>query len=196
MSSKNEILARIRRQSLPDSPLPSLQGDWIRFADRESQFISVVQAVGGQARVVNGDAELADAVRALPVLVDAKQIVCAVPGLDLGTYDEQTVDDPHSLADVDVAIVPGEFAVAENGAVWMAGRGIRHRAIYFLTQHLVIVTPRAKLLDHMHEAYERLKFEQPSYGVFISGPSKTADIEQSLVIGAHGPRSLNVYLLG
>lgn len=196
MSSKQEILARIRRQQAPDSPLPDLNGDWIRFADREAQFISVVQAVGGHARVVGGDAELAEALRALPCLVDAKQIVCAVPGLELGSYDEQSIEDPHALASVDVAIVPGEFAVAENGAVWMAGRGIRHRAIYFLTQHLVIVTPRAKLLDHMHEAYERLRFEQPGYGVFISGPSKTADIEQSLVIGAHGPRSLNVFLLG
>ena len=69
-----------------------------------------------------------------------------------------------------------------------------HRAIYFIAQHLVLVVPREALLDHLHQAYERLSFAGAGYGLFISGPSKTADIEQSLVIGAHGARSLTVLL--
>jgi L-lactate utilization protein LutC len=58
------------------------------------------------------------------------------------------------------------------------------------------VVPRAQIVNHMHEAYAKLQFPGAGYGLFISGPSKTADIEQSLVIGAHGPRSLTVVLVG
>jgi L-lactate dehydrogenase complex protein LldG len=100
------------------------------------------------------------------------------------------------LEDVDMAIAPGEFAVAENGAVWVTDRQVRQRAIFFIPQHLALVVPREQLVHNMHEAYGRLAFGEAGFGAFISGPSKTADIEQSLVIGAHGPRSLTVMLIG
>jgi len=100
------------------------------------------------------------------------------------------------LEDVDIAIARGDFAVAENGAVWVTDRDMTHRAILFITQHLVLVVPRDQVIDNMHQAYERLSFAGAGFGVFLSGPSKTADIEQSLVIGAHGPRSLTVFLVG
>jgi L-lactate dehydrogenase complex protein LldG len=48
----------------------------------------------------------------------------------------------------------------------------------------------------MHQAYDALTFGRAEFGTFIAGPSKTADIEQSLVIGAHGPRSLTVFCIG
>ena len=86
--------------------------------------------------------------------------------------------------------------MAENGAVWVIDRHVRQRAIFFIPQHLALVVPREKIVHNLHEAYRRLAFDGPGFGVFISGPSKTADIEQSLVIGAHGPRSLTVILTG
>lgn len=196
MSSKSEILARIRRRLPQSTPLPELTGPWITFDDREKQFSEVLSSVGGQANVVANAGELQQAIEQLPAIVGAKSIVCTVPGVDLGNLDVTAVDDPHDLKDVDLAILPGEFGVAENGAVFVRAEPVRHRAIYFLTQHLVLVIPRAAIVDHMHAAYERLKFELAGYGLFISGPSKTADIEQSLVIGAHGPRSLTVLLVG
>jgi len=155
----------------------------------------VVTSVGGQVRLLDQPEQLDATVRQLPCMADARQIVCTVPGLHVANLELDRVEDPHQLAGVDVAILPGDFAVAENGAVWVSDRGMRHRVIYFLTQHLVLVTPRSELIDHMHQAYERLEFKDAGYGLFISGPSKTADIEQSLVIGAHGPRSLTVILV-
>jgi L-lactate dehydrogenase complex protein LldG len=79
--------------------------------------------------------------------------------------------------------------------VWVTDEGVPHRAIYFIAQHVALVVPASRVVHNMHEAYERLRFERAGYGCFISGPSKTADIEQSLVIGAHGARSLTVILV-
>ncbi len=195
MSAKSEILLSIRRLSLLSTPAPDLDEAWITYADREKQFAEVLASIGGQTQTVTSLAEVEDIVRALSCFAGAQQIVCNVPGVGLGNLDLASVNDPHDLAGVDVAIMPGEFAVAENGAVWVTDRGVAQRVIYFITQHLVLVVPRAKIIDNMHQAYEQLSFDGPGYGLFIAGPSKTADIEQSLVIGAHGPRSLTVLLV-
>jgi L-lactate dehydrogenase complex protein LldG len=99
------------------------------------------------------------------------------------------------LQDIDYAILPGQFAVAENAAVWVTDEDVPHRAIYFIAQHVALVVPAAAIVHNMHEAYERIGAFRAGFGCFISGPSKTADIEQSLVIGAHGARSLTVFLV-
>jgi L-lactate dehydrogenase complex protein LldG len=107
-----------------------------------------------------------------------------------------SIQDPHDLENIDFAILPGQIAVAENGAVWVNDANVKHRVIYFLCQHLALVVPTKNLVHNMHEAYNQLNVSLSPFGGFISGPSKTADIEQSLVIGAHGPRSMTVFLVG
>ena len=92
-------------------------------------------------------------------------------------------------------MLPGELAVAENAAVWVSDEVVAQRVLYFLTQHLVLFVPAKRLLHNMHEAYGELEIGSTRFGAFVSGPSKTADIEQSLVIGAHGARSLHVFLV-
>jgi L-lactate dehydrogenase complex protein LldG len=69
------------------------------------------------------------------------------------------------------------------------------RALPFITEHLVIVLDAANLVANMHQAYERIGLQESGFGLFIAGPSKTADIEQSLVIGAHGAKSLRVVVI-
>ncbi len=130
--------------------------------------------------------ELRRKLAAIPAYADANQVVSLVDGVGSRNVDLSVVDDPHHLADVDFAILHGRFAVAENGAVWVNDEGVRHRVIYFLAQHLALVVPANQVVNNMHEAYERLRFDGPGFGTFISGPSKTADIEQSLVIGRTG----------
>ncbi len=144
---------------------------------------------------VAGPAEIEPALRGLPNYAAAAKIVSRVPGV-AGNVELDQIADPHQLEDIDWAVLPGQFGVAENGAIWVTDAGLAHRAIYFIVQHLALVVPAAEIVHQMHAAYSRIQVGTSSLGVFISGPSKTADIEQSLVIGAHGPRSLTVICVG
>ena len=194
MGSREKILQAVRAAGLAPRDRPDLAQPWIEYADRQQQFVAALQSVGGRCEVVAQRDEIAARLAEHPAFASAKKIVSLLPALP-GNVDLNSIDDPHQLEDVDFAILPGEFGVAENGAVWATDSGIKHRAIYFIVQHLVLVLPAEQLVHNMHQAYERLSLGQRSFGVFISGPSKTADIEQSLVIGAHGPRSMTVFLV-
>ena len=70
-----------------------------------------------------------------------------------------------------------------------------HRIIPYISQHLAVVVYESLIVSTMHEAYTKIADEVYGFGGFIGGPSKTADIEQALVLGAHGPLSMTVYLI-
>ena len=204
MSSRAAILESLRRNRPALGELPELDYAWTTYADPRAKFIEVLEAVGAKAIIARDTNDLNDQLQHLPQLSTAQKVASIVPGAGSPNVDLAAVDSPHALADVDVAILPGEFGVAENAAVWVTDHNMSQRVLYFLCQHLVLVVPAGAVVDHMHAAYARIAtesyngrpaFAEPIFGVFISGPSKTADIEQSLVIGAHGPRSLTVCLL-
>lgn len=195
MSAKQTILTAIRRHQLADAPLPNLDADWIEFPDVRKHFANVLESVGGRAIFVSDMQQLKAQLAMLPAWADAKKTTSAVTEVS-GSVDLNSLTNPHATEDIDFAVIPGEFAVAENGAVWTTESRVKHRAVYFIAQHLALVVPAHEVLSNMHQAYRRLKFDSPQFGAFISGPSKTADIEQSLVIGAHGPRSMTVFLVG
>ena len=90
-------------------------------------------------------------------------------------------------------VVVGRFAVAENGAVYVDASDLRARTDVVSTEQLVIVVSAASIVETMHEAMPLVP-RGSSCGWFLSGPSKTADIEQSLVIGAQGSKTLHVFL--
>lgn len=98
------------------------------------------------------------------------------------------------LNHLESVLITGKLAVAENGAIWVDNTCFPHRIIPFIIQHLILKVNGKDLIPTMHKAYQQIGFEKVSYGVFIAGPSKTADIEQSLVIGAHGPKALTVII--
>ena len=187
MTSKEKILANIKNNNKVKSVnLPSYENFGIKFDNKFATFSTMLESVGGKALLI--DKEQLD-VTIKSLYPDEKQIASNVDFCSLGNFDANSCDDAHDLKNIDLAIVKGNFAVAENGAIWMKNEKNRHRALYFIAQNIVIVIDEKELLNNMHEAYEKISFENIGYGVFISGPSKTADIEQSLVIGAHGPKS-------
>lgn len=191
--SKSNILRALRKNLPQVAPLPSLDQKWTQYNDAVAQFGDSVLAVGGQ---IEGccEADLSTTIAGLTAYDDSKKIVSVIDSVP-GNTRLDDFDDPHDLEDVHLAIGRGHFGVAENGAVWLDDRNLHHRVIMFLAQHIILVIRINDIVHNMHEAYSRLSFDENHFGVFISGPSKTADIEQSLVIGAHGARSLHVILV-
>jgi len=187
MTSKQLILDKIRKNNIvPKADLPEYTNFGLTFENKFEEFSKVLNTVGGDAIDTTKD-KLDEVISSL--YPDEKVIVSNIEESKLGNFIANDESDPHNLRDVDLAIVKGEFAVAENGAVWLKNSDNRHRSLYFIAQNIIIVVKKSDILNNMHEAYEKISFEDIGYGVFVSGPSKTADIEQSLVIGAHGPKS-------
>lgn len=192
--NRDKILQSLR-SSVQDAPaLPELSGDWIQYEDRAAQFVQAIENVGGQCLLVNNVSEINRALDDHASYPSAKKVFSNVEGMARANIALSEVADPHDIEDLDFAIVAGEFGVAENGAIWVTDEAIKHRVALFLCQHLALTVSRQAIVDNMHQAYERLELGSPHFGTFLAGPSKTADIEQSLVIGAHGPRSLTVFV--
>jgi L-lactate dehydrogenase complex protein LldG len=193
MSSKEHILAAIKKNKPDGTKLP----EHLAYPTEEvSQLIEQFQqsslSNGGKTIVIKSIAEIPSY---LQVHFDKNlQVVSLIPELQ-GNLDITTVLDPHDLEAVELAVLKGTWAAAENAAIWMPENNLPHRALPFIAQHLAVVIESKHLVRDMHAIYEKIKVDEYGYGVFIAGPSKTADIEQSLVIGAHGPRSMTVFLL-
>ena len=191
MSSKQAILEAIGR----NKPKPTVLPDLLSFPSHEDLVAKYTQSVtlnGGTAM----EADSLDDIQAYikENFLEGLQIVSLIDEIP-GNIEISSITDPHDLEAVELAVVGGEVGAVENAAVWVSDKNLPHRVLPFIAQHLIIILEKAHLVANMHEAYQKINLRETGYGVFIAGPSKTADIEQSLVIGAHGARSLTVFLL-
>ena len=198
-SSRRAILDRIRTRIVrpPDrGRVDEGRREFVRYADPLAQFLMSLEKVGGQGHVVGTASEVEGVLRELAAFREADRVASVSPEAVTGNVDLRAIGDPHDLATLDWMIARGEFMVAENGAIWIDGQSLAHRVAIFIAQYLAIVVPRRAIVNNMHEAYARIGPPRPGFGIFVSGPSKTADIEQSLVLGAHGCRALQVVIVG
>lgn len=192
MTSREKILQQIKLNKPSEMALPSNFRFDSDYENTESKFIETLKAIYTEVIVVqNKEALLAKAGELYGSVVNR---ATTIPELGGWADFSLNVSDPHELEMIEIAILQAEFGVAENGAVWISDKYLSHRALPFITQNLAFVIPRKALVNNMHDAYERL-LDTTGWGCFIAGPSKTADIEQSLVIGAHGARSMVIFLI-
>jgi L-lactate dehydrogenase complex protein LldG len=156
------------------------------------RFVRHLEEAGGAAHDVASVTEVDAKIRLLHP--DAKVICSAVPEI-AGTRRVENVRDPHELADVDVGVVRAQFGVAESGAIWITQEDLVVDALGFLSQHLIVLLDPKQIVTDMHAAYRRVRLSETAFGCFMMGPSATADVEATLVHGAQGARSLNLFFV-
>ncbi|GAB3972705.1 LUD domain-containing protein [Spirosoma terrae] len=191
-STRDTILAAIRRGKPDLLPLPDPIGfpPNITPDNLVESFMTMVKTNGGRAiRVSSMDEAKAflatDYDLSLPVLSH-------VPGLDISNFTP--AEELRLLDTLHLVVLEGIVGVAENAAIWVDEAAMGIRVLPFITLNLSIVISEKNLVGNMHEAYPRID-TSVGFGTFIAGPSKTADIEQSLVIGAHGSKTLTVFIM-
>lgn len=197
MSSREQILAAVKANKPAEEPTPpvmQLHTDTaIQYENVVEQFTTIAQSIGATVHAVEN--MTAVKLQLEEALQDGKQIVNTIA--ELGTVTANIdIDTPAvQLEAVDIAYINGTVGVAENAAIWVSEEQMVNRALPFICKQLVLIINQQNLVSNMHQAYGLLNVAADGFGAFIAGPSKTADIEQSLVIGAHGPLGLTVYII-
>lgn len=191
--SREAILNAVKKNKPEVLPLPEIDvSAFQEDIEVVKTFKDNLALVGGQVFEITTDAIDSKIKEQYP---NKSSIVVTTTKSNLGNVEIDKNTDPHTLEHIDLAIVEGELGVSENGAIWITANNSLVRALPFITNDLVIILDKRNIYLHMLEAYDNIAKRDRDFGVFISGPSKTADIEQCLVVGAHGAMSLTVLLV-
>jgi len=193
MSSKEDILKKYRANIRQKYDMPDLSDiQAITYPEPLVQFVKMSEMVGGQVIEVDAGRDINTLIREL--YPDAKEIASNLPEITIATRNPDTVGHARDLNGTDVGVIRGMFGVAENGCIWIPQQ-MKEKAVCFISENLVILLKKSEIVNNMHEAYKRIEFNDYGYGTFISGPSKTADIAQVLVMGAQAARSVTIFLM-
>ncbi len=193
MSKKEDILAKYRKNVIKKYDMPRLDDiKGITYPDPLKQFISMTESVGGKVVELKKGQDINQLIKEL--YPEAKEIASNLPEVKISTRNPDTIESAQALNGTDVGVIKGIFGVAENACVWIP-QAMKEKAVCFISENLVILLDRTQIVNNMHEAYKRIEFNDYGYGTFISGPSKTADIAQVLVMGAQAARSATVVLI-
>ena len=195
MANKDDILKKYRANVREKFDMPDLSDIMgITYPDPLVQYITMTESVGGHVIEVKEGQDINKLIRDL--YPDAKEIASNLPEITIATRNPDEVGRARDLNGTDVGIIRGKFGVAENACVWIP-QTMKEKAVCFISENLVILLPKSQIVNNMHEAYKRIEFDKTydGYGTFISGPSKTADIAQVLVMGAQAARSATILLL-
>lgn len=195
MSNKEDILKKYRSNIHERFEMPDLSDITpITYKDPLSQFIEMSKNVGGNIIEVKENQDINALVKEL--YPDAKEIASNLSEITIATRNPDTIENAQALNGTDVGIIRGMFGVAENGCIWIPQQ-MKEKAVCFISENIVILLRKSQIVNNIHEAYKQIAFDSKydGYGTFISGPSKTADIAQVLVMGAQAARSVTILLM-
>ena len=210
--SREHILHRVRTalgrsagQAAAEAPAVRLGVPEVPMEARVASFIARIEALAGKAERV---ASQAAARQIVALAIAGKRAVasnspylaeCGITGL---AEVRSRITDLHELretcAAADVGITSADYALSDTGSLVMIASPAEGRLVSLLPPSHIAVLPVERLLTGLDELFTVLPrpAEQTSSMVLITGPSRTADIEQILVRGVHGPGAIHVILVG
>ncbi len=191
---KEQLFDKLRQNTREQYDMPQLDAiDAIRYPDLFAQFKTALETSGGKLVEAGKTDDLNQIIQNL--YPEAKVFASNLPYIRIAQKNPDIVADAAELNGTDVGIVEGRFGVAENACVWIP-QTMKEKAVLFISEYLVIIIDKQNIVNNMHEAYKRIEMNADyNFGTFISGPSKTADIEQALVMGAQAARGVTVLVL-
>jgi L-lactate dehydrogenase complex protein LldG len=193
MTIRDKILHKIVVNQPDLVPLPEIKiDDVIRYDNNYDQFKRTLEGIGGRVILINDISILKNELT--EDRATGNFIINTLP--EIGNVNDSTFSlSATELENLEKVYLKGTIGVSENGSVWLYENQLNNRLLPFICQHLVLVIQLKDIVPTLHHAYQKINISKEGFGVFIAGPSKTADIEQSLVIGAHGSRSTTVYVI-
>jgi L-lactate dehydrogenase complex protein LldG len=193
MNTREKILEAVLKNQPSATALPDISMFKENNIDLAQKYMDIFRSIGGSSFLVDDFAVIKKLVN--ENFDTTKRIVTTLPELSDRFELISAEADPHSYENIELAIIKAHFSVAENGAVWLTEEVMGQRIIPYICQHLAVVVNAENIVPSLHEAYEKIGAGEYGCGAFIGGPSKTADIEQALVLGAHGPLTMTVFIL-
>ena len=204
-SARNNILARLKAaqdkrgeigEDIPDFTSP------IYHPLNESlsqEFKTNLEMIGGQVILIKSRTEIADKIKQICDEKNLIKIFCTDPNLQEILNKSIEIDsDENSFLELNIGVTSCEFLVAHLGSVLISSAQISGRRLNVFPETHIVVASESQLTGYLDEALEKLqnkyKNELPSLISNITGPSRTADIEKTLVMGMHGPKSLIVII--
>ena len=190
MTARERILSNVKKNAPASFSLEEVQVRHTAYDNPVEKFKNTLVSIGGAVLEVRSFMEVEEFISAK---FGTGKVIKHLPSITGETFS--SAQGSHALADVKVAVLEGKFGVAENGATWLTDFEMGDRALPFICENLILIIQPQNVVSNMDDAYKIMGNADYNFGAFIAGPSKTADIEQSLVLGAHGPKTLTVFLL-
>ena len=190
---KEQLFKKLRANTPQQYDMPQINVKGIQYENTYTQFKVMCQQMGASVVEANKTDDLDQLLHNL--YPKAKTFASNLSFIHVATKNPDTVDEAADLNGTDVGVVMGQTGVAENGCIWIP-QTMKEKAVIFISEYLVIFIDRQSIVNNMHQAYARISMDPKyNFGTFISGPSKTADIEQALVMGAQAARGVTVVIL-
>jgi L-lactate dehydrogenase complex protein LldG len=206
ISSKELMLKKIRKALLEkrDNPYPNLEEMPVYKANPEMleiQFAEQLTAVSGNFIFCENGIEFIENILDLAERFNWRKIYCWEPELQslLSTYEFPFYQTDKDFEQAEAGITLCEALIARNGSVLVSNQNAAGRRLSIFPHHHIVVARTGQLVLDLKDGFQLLKNKYgnqlPSMVSTITGPSRTADIEKTLVLGAHGPKELFVFLI-